>query len=253
MSEEKPTAEFVHKLVDDAPDNIKSAAKFIAQTITPSNVLLTPEYLNLPSDSTLKEIYYIAQLSFTYNGNEARIEEVRRQQFTRNILIGKYYALLFTAVGNKNKPFNLAAYNFIPDSYGLNNNTEKAIFFLQCMNVCGKTIWGYMHLQPTRTKLALATIQKYPKFNGAAYYRYTDLDFTDFPIYISGESGPQSYKFYYTNTYYDVLLSHYACLHAENASKESIRQIVTGSIMSNTSLFKYSSKQAQLNSIVQEY
>ena len=68
--------------------------------------------------------------------------------------------------------------NFLLNNYGLQNETEKGIFFLKAMRFCGTVIWGLMNIpKPPNYKKALELISKYPKFNGQPYYQYLDLNF----------------------------------------------------------------------------
>lgn len=208
----------------------------------------------MPADETLNNIYYIIMSGANDKDNNALWENLKKSTIPRANLVDNYYALLFIAAGNKNRPFDMANYNLTLSDYGLKDDTEKGIFFLRCMELCGKMVWGHMHLAtPASTKQALLQIKKYPKINGLKYFQYTALDFPDFPINIAGESGPQSYKFYYMNKYYDLLISHVACLNREKASKDDINALVTTSIINNRSLFKYTTNKAKLESILQEY
>lgn len=253
LSDEAPQG-FAQKQLTDAPENLKTAAKFIAQTITVNNELLKKEYLTLPEQETLNTIYCITNFSGSSDYNNALLENLRKGNIPRSSLVDNYYTMLFIAVGNKNRPFDLTNYNFVLSEYGLKDETEKGIFFLRCMELCGKMIRGQMHLvKPANTKQALLLIKKYPKINGSNYFQYTALDFPDFPINIAGESGPQSYKFFYINKYYDLLISHLSCLKREKAAKAYIDNLVTSSIIKNDSLFKYTTNKEKLESILKEY
>jgi hypothetical protein len=257
MSEEVPPVGFTAKQVAAAPDSLKRAAKFIAQTITPHNNLLTNEYLVLPEVRVLRNIYYIKHLGKISDkkSSESNIltENLRTSKTPYNILVDNYYSLLFISIGNKNKPFDMSKYNFALNDYGLKNDTEKGIFFLRCMELCGKQIWGRMNIaKPARTKQALADIQTFPKINGQDYYQYTDFIFSDFPIFLTGSTGAQSYKFYLINKYYDLLISHLICLQQEKSSKAEVSILVSKSIINNRNLFNYSAKKEQLEVILKE-
>ena len=71
-----------------------------------------------------------------------------------------YYSMLFASVGNKVNPFNFSKIDFKLNDYNLANDTEKGIFFLECMDYCGKTIWGYMNVvKPPNTKRPLTSLK----------------------------------------------------------------------------------------------
>lgn len=97
-------------------------------------------------------------------------------------MVDNYYDLLFTAVGNKIQAFRLFESGFFKlKEYNLIDETEKGIFFLECMNYCGRTIWGYINVpKPMNTKKAYEFIGNFPKFNSQPYYQFNDLYFPDF-------------------------------------------------------------------------
>ena len=86
-------------------------------------------------------------------------------------------------------------------------------------------------VKPPNTKKAFDYIKKFPKFNGLKYYQFTDLNFPDFETLIEADNGKESYKSYYIDKYYDLLLSHLFCLQKEEASEKDINDLLLGSIL----------------------
>lgn len=231
---------------------------FIQQCITKKNKLLTPEFLALPNDQTLKQIHLIMGIHQNLKAdnpqpNETYADSLLQLTPSRFELIDTYYGVLFMAVGNKNQPFNLTKINFEPEKYNLTNETEKGIFYLRCMDLCGTMIWGYMNIaKPPNTAEVLKTIKKYPKINGQPYYVYHDFFFDDFELEMENGKGPESYKSYYLNKLYETVLSHVICLIQENAPEEEVNKVLLGSILPDERLYQYTELKETLESIFTE-
>lgn len=192
--------EAMNKLKGNTPAELQQTSSFIIETLMPKNNLLKTEFLKLPDNKTLKQVYIVRAVNTNVRDenqmdNNKLIDSLKAKEIPRNELIDTYYEILFTGVGNKNKPFDLKKVNLEPDNYNLANETEKGIFFLECMSLCGSTIWGYINVpKPPNFKEAFNMIEKFPKVNGLNYYEYTDLNFPDFEMVIDAEKGKESYK-----------------------------------------------------------
>lgn len=246
MFQAEPDAKFLKKFNKNFPVELQTEAEFIKQTISSRNSLLKSQYLLVPSEPALKNIYLIERISSnmreeTSIGNNELIDSLHKATIPRYELVNNYYNMLFTGVGNKNKPFDLSKSNLVISEYGLKDEVEKGIFFLNCMDLCGSHIWGYINIvQPPNTKEAMSHIMKFPKINGKPYYQFTDLFFKDFKMVIDEDEGPQSYKTHYLNQYYETLLSHLICLNEEGGSEEEKKDLLLSSILRAEKLYKYS-------------
>ncbi len=255
MFRNSPEKKYLKKFTKKYPKSLEQEAKFIKETISANNRLLEKEFLTIPSQSVLKNIYITRAINLLLREeteitpNEL-IDSLQQIEITRYELIDNYYSMLFTGVGNKNQPFDLTKNDFNLDEYALRDEVEKGIFFLKCMNLCGTNIWGYMNIaNPPNTKKALSYINKYPKFNGRPYYQFTDLYFKDFEMVIINDKGKQSYKSYYIDKYYENLLSHLICLDKEGGTEDELRDLLLGSIMKDEDLYKYTKHKEVLTSI----
>lgn len=234
---------------------LASSKKFITETITTDNKLTTDEFLKLPDEQTLKYLYIIRRVNWNLSedvpmDNVELIEDLSKKEISRYERIDSYYDMLFSGVGNKNRPFDLSEINFEPFKYDLKDDTEKAIFFFKAMDLCGMTIWGYMNIvKPPNYKAAKEHIDNYPKFNGQPYYQYSDFGFADFEMEIEQGKGKESYKSYYLDRYYDTLLSHLQCLAQKKKYKEARRDLLLGSILQSENYYKYSKKKELLESL----
>lgn len=218
MFRNSPTESTFKQLAEIKSPELINSTKFIKETITTGNKLTTEEFLKLPDESTLKYIYIIRRINWNIReevpkDNNELITEFSEKEIPRYELIDSYYNMLFSGVGNKNQPFDLSDLDFQMNKYDLKDDTEKGIFFLKAMDLCGTLIWGYMNIvKPPNYKKALPLIEKYPKFNGQPYYQYLDFGFPDFDMVIVKDKDKESYKSYYLNKYYDTLLAHLECL-----------------------------------------
>jgi hypothetical protein len=244
MSE--PPKDVLTKLSSTIQPELAATNDFIIQTITTKNNLLEAKFLKLPDANTLKQIYIIRAINYNIRNedqidNTKLIDSLQAKDIPRYELVDTYYDILFNGVGNKNQPFNFKKVNFNLDDYGLLNDTEKGIFFLEAMSLCGTSIWGYINVpKPPNYKLAYEFIGKFPKFNGLEYYEFTDLNFPDFEMVLDESKGKESYKGYYLNKYYETLLYHLICLKNGIGPEKDIQKVMIGSILKDESLYKYS-------------
>ncbi|UOQ70922.1 hypothetical protein [Hymenobacter cellulosilyticus] len=258
MFQGEPPKGFVQKLTAAPAGPLQATSNFIGQTISKDNELLEKEYLTIPDEQTLKNIYAVCQINYNLrkeNAPEHRklLDSLRTAPTSRYELIDNYYNMLFNAVGNKNRPFNLSKIDIQLNEYGLKDDTEKGILFLKCMDQCGTHIWGYMNIvKPANTREAYSYIKRFPKINGSRYFQYTDLYFPDFQMVIVKDKGLQSYKSYYLNKYYDLLLSHLVCLYEEGAKESDRNDLLLSSALKERALYKYSKNQAALEKLFQE-
>ena len=258
MFRNQPTKDVIKEIreIDDA--SLAPAAEFIAQTITTKNSILSTKFLTRPDDKTLKNIYIIRKVSLNMRkeetiDNEELIDSLLRTEVPVYVMVDNYYEMVFMAVSNKNQPFNLSKVDFKMSEYNLKDDTEKGIFFLNCMGVCGQTIWGYINIaKPMNTQKAYELIKKFPKFNGQPYYYYRDLFFDDFEMVLIESKGVQSYKEYYLDKYYETLLYHLVCLTKEGGSEKEIYDLLLGSILKERSLYPYTQYKEKLEEIFHE-
>ena len=252
-----PEKKYLKKFVKVYPSSLQQEAEFIKETISTKNQLLKKEFLVIPDQAVLKNIYIIQEVNLLLSEEsemtaDELVSQLEKTAIPRYELVDNYYEMLFTGVGNKNQPFDFSKSDFNLEGLGLGDEVEQGIFFLKCMNLCGRSIWGYMNIpKPPNTADAWSLIKKYPKFNGEVYYKFTDLYFKDFKMVIVEEEGMQSYKSYYLNKYYETLLSHLICLHEEGGTEADIKNLLLGSILKDHKLYQYTQYKEVLESIFQ--
>ena len=255
MFRNSPNESTFEQLKEIKSSELIVSTKFIKETISSNNKLTSEGFLKLPDEQTMKYLYIIRRINWNIRkenpkDNNQLIAELSDNSIPRYELIDSYYDMLFDGVGNKNRPFDLSAINFQMTKYELKDDTEKGIFFLKAMDLCGTSIWGYMNVvKPRNYKKTMEYIEKFPKFNGQPYYQYLDFGFTDFNMKIVKDKGEESYKSYYINKYYDTLLSHLACLSQKKKQKEARTDLLLGSILKEENYYKYSKQKTVLDSL----
>lgn len=258
MFRNEPTKDVLKEIKSDIPQNLILATEFIRQSITTKNKLLTLQFLSRPESSVLKQIFIIRAINLNLSeenqiDNNKLIDSLSNKELPIYELVDNYYGMLFTAVGNKNQPFDFSKIDFKMKDYNFQDDTEKGIMFLRCMDYCGKTIWGYMNVvKPPNTSKAFANIKKFPKFNGLSYFQYSDFYFNDFQMNIVMDKGVQGYKSYYLDKYYETLLSHLICLNKEGGSEKEKNNLLLGSILKARNLYKYTKYKETLEDIFKE-
>jgi hypothetical protein len=258
MFRNEPTKDILKEIESEIPENLKIATEFVIQSITTENKLLTQPFLSRPDDKVLKQIYIIRAINLNLReenqiDNNKLIDRLSKKDIPTYELVDNYYGMIFTSVGNKNQPFDLSNTDFKMRDYNFKDETEQGIMFLRCMDYCGKTIWGFMNIvKPPNTSKAFDNIKKFPKFNGQAYYQYTDFYFTDFEMKIVKDEGKQSYKSFYLDKFYEVLLTHLICLNKEGGSEKVKDDLLLGSILKERNLYKYTKYKETLEDIFKE-
>lgn len=258
MFRNEPNKGVLKDIKANVPENLKTATDFIVQTITTKNKLLTQQFLSRPEDQVLKQIFIIRAINHNLRDehqvdNNKLVDSLTNESVPKNELVDNYYGMLFTAVGNKNQPFNFSKIDFKLKDYNFKDDTEKGIFFLRCMRDCNSVIWGYMNIvKPPNTQKAFDNIKKYPKFNGQPYYQYTDFYFTDFEMNIVQDNGKQSYKSYYLDKYFETLIFHLICLNKEGGGEKEKNDILLGSILKERNLYKYTKYRDTLEEMFKE-
>lgn len=258
MFRNNPPENFLGSL--DKYDNTELAfvADFIQEIIRPSTNVLSDKFLTRPTDKDLKQIYIVVQINFNVRkenpvDNKQLIETLNKKDISTQELVDNYYSMVFAAYGNKVDPYDLSKTDFQLNNYGLRDDTEKGIFFLESMRLNGLLIFGYMNIvKPPNYSKALGFINRYPKYNGSPYYQFIDLNFPDFKINIESETKQQSYKEYFIDKYYETLLSHLDCLR-EAGENEKIYDLVLGSLLKEEIYYKYSKREKDIKKLLTKY
>ncbi|HTE31182.1 MAG TPA: hypothetical protein VK666_12460 [Chryseolinea sp.] len=225
---------------------LKASKDFILEAVKPNNKITSALYLNRPDSITIKNLFIIRSINWNLHeadpiDNLALIDSLNLLPPSSYEQLSSYYEMIFVSVSNKNKPFNMSKVNFNIDSYGLKDDTEKGIFFLEAMQCFGTFIWGYMNIPtPPKYDKALDVIENYPTFNSQPYYQFQDLNFKDFILTTDKRKPKESFKKYYINKYMETILYHATCLSQSKRTKAKAQEVLIQSILRNESYYKYS-------------
>jgi hypothetical protein len=244
MFRNEPTKETLNALNKGVPNELGPTRDLVVQMITTRNDLGTARWMTIPDETALRNLHTVRQLDLNMRKEDRPtdahvLDSLRGAPASRHELVRNYYDMVFTAIGNKNKPFNLSKLDLRPDAYGLKDDTERGILFLECMGLCRSMIWGYMNVvKPPNTREAMSYIKRFPKVNGVDYYRFNDLVFPDFEFV--HDDSLQSYKGIMIDHYLELLMYHTVVLDKEGAKEGAVLDLILGSSMRDERLWKYS-------------
>lgn len=250
-----PTKLTFEKFEEIKSEELETTKLFIKECISLQNNLASNKFLKLPDNQTLEYLYLIMKVNVNIRQKEPKdnyqlLIEWRNKGVPRYELVENYYSMVFAGIGNKNMPFDLSKIDFIIDNYNLKDDTEKGIFFLTAMTLCYHEIWGYMNVvKPPNYKKALASIKKYPKFNGQEYFKYKYFGFPDFEMQIEKDKGKESYKSYFMNYFYNTLIYHHQCLNKKRKTRKEAENLALSSILKEKNYYDYSKNQDYLNGL----
>lgn len=250
-----PPINIYEKINSIQSEQLLGAKKFISEVVTSNNKLLTNIFLTKPDTITLKSLYIIRGVNWNMHEAEAEdnmrvVDSLKNKKTNYYELVSCYYGMLFSSIGNKNKPFDLSEISFSLEDYNLSNDTEKGIFFLKSMRTFGTMIWGYINVpKPPNYKKALNYINKYPKYNGIKYYRFSDLNFKDFKLTTDKRKPKESFKKYYINKYIETLMYHSLCLSQKRKYRKEKDNLLLESILKNDSYWQYTKYKPTLEKI----
>ncbi|MBT1707043.1 hypothetical protein KK062_02355 [Fulvivirgaceae bacterium PWU5] len=219
---------------------LQTVKKFIAEATRQNNKIAATPFLTRPDSLTLKHLFTIRSINWNLHNAEAKdnaevIDSLNKFPASTYEQLAAYYGMLFTSVGNKNRPLNMSDANFTLNTYGLKDDTEKGILFLEGMDTFGMMIWGFMNVvKPPNFDRAMGVIEDYPMFNNQPYYQFQDLNFPDFKLTIDKRRAKESFKKYQLNKYLNTLLYHSYCLGQKKKTKKEQQQVMLGSIISTS-------------------
>ena len=250
-----PTEQTFEKIDQIKSIELKTTKSFIRECITLQNDLASDKFLLIPDEQTLEYLYLIMKVNVNIRQKEPKdnfelLIEWRNKEIPRYELVENYYSMVFVGIGNKNQPFDLTEINFEIENYNLKDDTEKGIFFLTAMTLCYHEIWGYMNIvKPPNYKKALASIKKFPKFNGQEYFKYNYFGFPDFEMQIEKDKGKESYKNYLINYFYNTLIYHHRCLNQKRKTRKEAENLALSSILKEENYYEYSKNQDYLKGL----
>ena len=233
--------------------DLEKTSLFIKEACTKNNAILSNSFLIKPDSLTLR-CFHVIVLS---NYNMFKPDAVEDNKYARQLLKKKYninesirfyYSTLFTSIGNKNKPFDYSKIDIKLDSLNLTNETQKGIFFLELSKSLGFQAISYVkYAKEPRYQTSYDYFQLLPKINSLPYYKYTYFGFEDVKMMLNRKK--QSFKKYYLESYYELLLTHYFCMKNLDKSSEEVNDLLLSSLLRERRYYDYCKDRAILERI----
>lgn len=231
-----------------------NTALFIKEICTSNNDILRSKYLSKPDQNTLQNFHIICKINYRLFLHE----DFDTTKFTEDLLeenlspyesLSIYYQAIFASAINKNRPYDFSNLNFRTDTLKFSDQQEKGIFFLEFVDRLGFQIIAFVkYAKKPNYSSGYDYLNKMPKIDGKAYYFYSDFDFPDQTMFLN--SKKQSYKNYHMEMYYEVLLSHFKILTNNAGTISAAQELVSSSILSNKSYYKYCRNRVELGDIL---
>jgi uncharacterized protein YfkK (UPF0435 family) len=243
----------IKKLSEFENTPLKYPVLFIKEICTANNSVLEPEFLSRPDSASLRHIYAAVKVNHNMfsdspKDNALVAREILSSEFAFYEAVMIYYNAVFTSVINKNKDLDMSKYNFMLNKLGLDDDTQKGVFFLQFAQRMGSQAIAFVRYgeNPNYEK-AYDHLNRMAKINSLPYYKFLGFYFPDISIIINRRK--QSYKKYAINNYYQLLLAHHSCLKKLGKSDKEKQDLLMSSILSKKNYYKYSSNKDVLHSL----
>lgn len=211
--------------------------------------ILENRFLMRPNDDELMLWYVIREIHYNRTNKDKAprpdslvASEVLSMNIDSRWLIDNYYYRIQSGLGMLFNEADLSDFNFDMDKLGLRGETEKAIFFLNMMEIL---VGGRLMVlnQLKKYDLAISFCEKLPTFNGKPYYYYKNFDYEDFEWI--GYDKKESYNERRIGGFYNTLFIHSNALMALEQKKKA-RDIYFKSILSEPKYFQFSGSKDKL-------
>lgn len=250
------TREAKEKINSEKIDSLELAKQFFLAVVDTDKRILSKKYLSKPEPATLRNIFLAVNVNWnlyedTPKDNDFLIDSLANADISDLEMLSTYYGTIFGCLTNKVQPFNLKKIDFNLNEYGLTDATERSIFFLRAMERFGALIWGYINIpNPPNFQAAVDIVRQYPSFNHQPYYEFKDLEFPDFLVITDKRRPKESFKQYYIGKYLENLYYYAGSLEQTNHRNEC-REVISKSILNDTSYLKYSANRTNISGFIQ--
>ncbi len=204
--------------------------------------ILESRFMSRPGDDELMLWYVIREIH--YNRVNEKItprptlevaNEVLSSKIDSRWLLDNYYYRIHGGIATLFNEADLSSYDFNIDNLGFNNETEKAIYFLNMMSALVGGRFKVLQMMKNNKKL-LEFAAKLPKFNGKPYFYYKNFDFGDFDWI--GYDKTESYSRVHIGGLYNTLILQFIAT-SELKSKKDAQELYFNSILFEPKYFKY--------------
>lgn len=194
----------------------------------------------------LREIHYNhVDKSRKQRPDKDLAQDVLTQTIDDRWLLDNYYYRIISGVAMLFNDADLSNYNFDMDKLGFKDATEKAIFYCNMMDGLVNSRFRVLQYLKKNDKI-LEFSKKLPKFNGKAYFYYTNLSFPDFEWMPYDKT--ESFKQRNINNLINTIMNQFTC-YATAGDKASAKELYFNSIAHIPEYFKYSTNSKDLEQV----
>jgi hypothetical protein len=246
----------INKLSGFENTPLKYPALFIKEICTANNSILEPRFITRPDSGSLRFIHAAVIVNHNMSSDSPKdnaqvTREILSSEFVFYEAVMAYYNAVFTSVINKNKGLDMSKYNFMLNKLGLDDDMQKAIFFLQFARRMGfQAITFARYGENPDYEKAYDHLNRMSKINSLPYYKFLGFYFPDVQMVINRRK--QSYKRYAIDNYYQLLLTHHSCLKKLGKSDKEKQDLLMSSILSKKNYYKYSNDRDVLHSLFRQ-
>ncbi len=220
------------------------------KTILESSLLARPNDDELILWYVIREIHYNrVNKNLTPRPALTVANETLSSKIDSRWLLDNYYYRIHSGIGKLFNDTNLNKYNFNLDSLGLNNETEKAIFFLNMVNALIGPRFRVLQMMKNNKKI-LDFCGKLPKFNGRDYFYYKNFNYEDFNWI--GYDKTDLYNERHIGALYSTLIVQFSATD-ESGDKKDARELYFNSILHEPKYFKFTQAKDDLQFLYDKF
>lgn len=225
----------------NAPE-LKFAKEYTEAAVMNKRFLLEKRFLEINNKEHLNHLATIIELSgyiLQLDKDDAltNLRQLMRQTKSEIEQKRTYYGHLFALVIHPVLDYGIKNQRFFFDDISLTTEQEQGVFYLIAMSKYHELVYRPLKVEnPPLISVAKNWLFYFPTFENKPYYYYTNFDFEDFKI----REG--SFKAFYMEQYYELLLSHLFVLRETEAKQEKIDDLLNNSILLQPQYYRYTSK-----------
>lgn len=224
----------------NAPE-LEFAKQYAEAAVLNKRFLLEKRFLEINNKKNLDHLATILELSgyILQLEKEDAINTLRQLMHRPQSKIKQqrtYYGHLFAMVIHPVADYGIKNQRFFFDDISLLTEQERGMFYLVAMSKYHELVYRPLKVEnPPLISVAKNWLFYFPTFENKPYYYFKNFDFDDFKI----REG--SFKSFYIEQYYELLLSHLFVLRETDAKQEKIDDLLTNSILLQPQFYRYTS------------
>jgi|GEM_PF-5811309 len=235
------TKGFTKKISEINAPELAFAKSYVESAVLNKRFLLEKRFLEINNKEHLHHLSVIIELS----NYILQFEEPEAMNTLKQLLYKKkssienqriYYGHLFAMVIHPLIDYGIKNQRFFFDDISLTTPQERGTFFLVAMGKYHELVYRPLKVEnPPLINVAKGWLFYFPTFENKPYFYFKDFGFEDFSI----REG--SFKSFYMEQYYELLLSHLFVLRETDAKQEKIDELMNNSILLKSEYYRFTS------------